>query len=104
MALKFINYTMGLVILMSDVKQIYWVDVLEREPGTLDSKKVIQSYPFPDVPFEPFGFDLELFKNQIQQIEDQSVRDSTARRFSFITDIWHEKNFIRVVRKPWKYA
>jgi hypothetical protein len=82
---------------MSDVKQIYWVDVLEREPGTLDSKKVIQSYPFPDVP-------LELFKNQIQQIEDQSVRDSTARRFSFITDIWHEKNFIRVVRKPWKYA
>jgi len=89
---------------MTDVKQIYWVDVLEREPGTLDSKKVIQSYPFPDVPFEPFGFDLDLFKDQINKIEETSLRDSTARRFSFITDIWHQKNFIRVVRKPWKYA
>lgn len=86
-----------------DVKGIYWVEVLEREPNTLNSKKVIQSYPFPDVPFEPFGFDLELFKDQILKIQDPMARLATLRRFEFVIDIWHPKNFFRVVRKPWKY-
>ena len=88
----------------NDVKQIYWVEVLERKPGTLDSKQIIQSYPFPDVPFEPFGFDIELFEDQINKISDPLTRLATHRRFRFIIDIWHQKNFFRVVRKPWKYG
>lgn len=88
---------------MSEVKQIYWVEVLERVPGTLDRKQVVQAYPFPDVQFEPFGFDLLLFKDQINKIEDPLTRLATQRRFEFITDIWHPNQFIRVVRNPWKY-
>lgn len=88
---------------MSEVKQIYWVEVLERIPGTLDGKQVVQAYPFPDVPFDPFGFDLLLFKDQINKIEDPLTRLATQRRFEFITDIWHQKQFIRVVRNHWKY-
>ena len=88
---------------MEEVKGIYWVEVLERIPGTLDGKKVIEAYPFPDVPFEPFGFDLLMFKDQIQTIPDPLTRLATQRRFEFITDIWHPKNFFRIVRKPWKY-
>mgnify|MGYP006269700745 CR=1 FL=1 len=90
---------------MSDtVKQIYWVEVLQRKHGTLEEKEVIVSYPFPDVPFEPFGFDLLKFEDQIHLIEDPLTRLATQRRFSFITDIWHPKDFFRIVRKPWKYA
>lgn len=85
------------------MKQIYWVQVLEREPGTLDAKKVIQEYPFPDVEFEPFGFDLLLFEQQILKISDRLTRLATHRRFRFIVDIWHPNNFFRVVIKPWKY-
>lgn len=86
------------------MRHIYWIEVIEREPATLDSKKVIQAYPFPDVQVDPFGFDLLNFKSQIDLIEDKSLRESTARRFSFITDIWHPHHFIRVVLKPWKYG
>ena len=25
---------------MNDIKQIYWVEVIERVPGTLDSKQI----------------------------------------------------------------
>ena len=89
---------------MSDiVKQIYWVEVLQRELGTLDVKTVKESYPFPDVPFEPFGFDLLKFEEQIESIEDPLTRLATHRRFRFIIDIWHPKDFFRIVRKPWKY-
>ena len=88
---------------MSDVKQIYWVEVLEREPGTLDTKRVVERYPFPDVPFEPFGFDLLKFTDQIQLIEDPLTRLATLRRFQFITDVWHPKQFFRITRQPWKY-
>lgn len=86
------------------MKQIYWVQVLEREPGTLDAKKVIQEYPFPDVDIEPFGFDLLLFENQILNIDDRLTRLATHRRFRFIVDIWHPNNFFRLAIKPWKYA
>lgn len=86
------------------MKQIYWVEVLERTRGSLDEKNVIQSYPFPDVEIEPFGFDMELFENQINKITDPMTRLSTHRRFEFIRDIWHPTNFIRVVIKPWKYV
>lgn len=89
---------------MSDVKQIYWVEVLERKHGTLDTKEVIQTYPFPDVPFEPFGFDLLLFEDQINKIEDPLTRLASLRRFRFIIDIWHPKNFFRIVMQPWKYT
>lgn len=89
---------------MSDVKQIYWVEVLEREPGTLDTKRVVERYPFPDVPFEPFGFDLLKFNDQIQLIQDPLSRLATQRRFEFICDIWHPHQFIRVVRNHWKYS
>jgi hypothetical protein len=85
------------------MRHIYWIEVIERVPGTLDSKKVIQSYPFPDVQIDPFGFDLLNFKSQIELIEDKSLRESTARRYSFITDIWHPTHFFQVVLKPWKY-
>jgi hypothetical protein len=88
---------------MNDIKQIYWVEVIERVPGTLDSKQIVQSYPFPDVPFEPFGFDLLKFTDQIQLIEDPLTRLATLRRFQFITDVWHPKQFFRIVRQPWKY-
>jgi len=83
---------------------IYWVEVLEREPGTLDSKQVLNEYPFPEVPFEPFGFDLELFKEQLNKIENRHQRLASQNRFNFITERWHPNNFLRVVRKPWKYA
>lgn len=89
---------------MSDVKQIYWVEVIERQSGTLDGKKVIQSYPFPDVQFEPFGFDLLLFEEQINKIEDPLTRLATLRRFQFIKDQWHPNSFFRIVRQPWKYT
>lgn len=85
------------------MKNIYWVEVLERESGTLDTKQVIEEYPFPDVEFEPFGFNLDLFEQQILKIEDRLTRLATHRRFRFIIDIWHPKNFFRVVIKPWKY-
>ena len=83
---------------MNDIKQIYWVEVIERVPGTLDSKQIVQSYPFPDVPFEPFGFDLELFKDQILKISDPMARLATLRRFEFIIDILHPKNFFKIGR------
>ena len=86
------------------VKQIYWVEVLERLPGTLNSKTVIQAYPFPDVEFEPFGFDIELFETQINKISDPITQLATQQRFRFIIDVWHPKNFFRIVRKPWKYS
>ena len=86
------------------VKQIYWIEVLRRKHGTLEEKEVIESYPFPDVPFEPFGFDLLLFKDQIDKIEDDMTRLATLNRYQFITEIWHPYNFYRVVRKPWKYT
>ena len=89
---------------MSEVKGIYWIEVYDRQPGTLDSKRVLQEYPFPDVPFEPFGFDLLLFRDQISKIEDPLMRLATQRRFEFIIDIWHPDKFFRVVRKQWKYA
>ncbi len=85
-------------------KQIYWVEVLERIPGTLDGKQVLKEYPFPGVPFAPFGFDLELFREQIGKIEEVNQRMATQTRFDFIVDRWHPKNFIRLVIKPWKYA
>jgi hypothetical protein len=85
------------------MKNIYWVEVLERESGTLDTKRVIEEYPFPDIEFEPFGFNLDLFEQQILKIEDRLTRLATHRRFRFIIDIWHPKNFFRVAIKPWKY-
>lgn len=85
-------------------KQIYWVDVIERDPSTLDGTQIIMSYPFPDVPFEPFGFDLELFKEQLNKIENRHQRLASTTRFTFITDRWHPTSFLRVVIKPWKYA
>jgi hypothetical protein len=85
------------------MKPIYWVEVLEREYGSLNSHKVVQEYPFPDVEFEPFGFNLALFEQQIFKIEDKLTRFATHRRFRFIIDIWHPKNYFRVVIKPWKY-
>ena len=32
------------------------------------------------------------------------TRLATERRFHFIIEIWHPKNFFRVVGNPWKYA
>ena len=84
--------------------QIYWVEVIEREPGTLDSKQVVNEYPFPEVPFEPFGFDLELFKEQLDKIENRHQRLASQNRFNFITERWHPTSFLRLVRRPWKYA
>lgn len=87
-----------------EVKGIYWIQVYDRQPGTLDTKRILEEYPFPDVPFEPFGFDLLLFEQQIGQIKDELTRLATLRRFQFIRDIWHPDKFFRIVRKPWKYA
>ncbi len=82
---------------------IYWIDVIERLEGSLDDIKIIQSYPFPDVQIEPFGFDLLKFEEQIKLIENDSLREATLNRFHFIKNVWHPKNFIRVVLKNWKY-
>lgn len=83
---------------------IYWVEVIEREPNTLDGIKVIESYPFPDVPIEPFGFDLLNFEQQIDKIEDEYLRMATSYRFHFIRNVWHPRNFIRMTLKNWKYG
>jgi hypothetical protein len=83
------------------MKDIYWVEVYERETGTLDTKKVLQEYPFPDV---PFNLHLETFEDRINLIEDTLTRLATHRRYRFIIDIWHPTNFFRIVRRPWKYA
>lgn len=85
-------------------KQIYWVDIIERDPETLDGHRVIMSYPFPDVPFAPFGFDLALFKDQLDKIENRHQRLASKTRFNFITERWHTTKFLKVVIKPWKYA
>lgn len=85
-------------------KMIYWVEVIERDTNTLDRINVIQSYPFPDVPIEPFGFDLLNFDQQINMIEDKYLRTATSNRFHFIRNVWHQKHFIRITLKNWKYA
>lgn len=87
-----------------EVKGIYWIQVYDREPGTLNGKRVIMEYPFPEVPFAPFGFDLELFHDQLDKIENRHQRLASKTRFNFINERWHPDKFIRVVRKPWKYA
>lgn len=84
-------------------RMIYWIEVIERLEGSVDDIKVIQSYPFPDVEFAPFGFDLELFEDQIKKIVDPNTQKATLNRYHFIKDIWHPKNFIRIAIKNWKY-
>lgn len=83
---------------------IYWIEVIEREPTTLDGVNVIQSYPFPDVLIEPFGFDLLKFEEQINLIEDDHLRMATSYRFHFIRNVWHPNHFFRLVLKNWKYG
>lgn len=89
---------------MSKGSSIYWVEVIERRAGTLDGHLVVQAYPFPDVPFEPFGFDLLLFEQQIEKIEDPILRLCTQTRYHNIINLWHPRQFFKITRKEWKYA
>ena len=85
-------------------RNIYWIDVIERAENSLEDIKVIMSYPFPDVPIEPFGFHLLNFELQLEKVEDRFLREGYKTRFCFIKDRWHPKNFLRVVIKNWKYG
>ena len=87
---------------------IPWVEVIERESGTIDKVKVIESYPFPDVSEEfisDYMYDctVQLLKQELQNIKEYNLRISQLSRLSFILDIWHPKNFVRISMKPWKY-
>ena len=88
---------------MDEVKGIYWIEVIRRKTNTINDIEVLESYPFPDVPFEPFGFDLLKFKEQIDLIEDPITRLANSTRFDFIINMWHPNQFIRVTRNKWKY-
>jgi hypothetical protein len=91
-------------------RDIVWIDVIEREPGTLSRSRVIQSYPFPDLPRVPnpnhpligYGGLLDV-KRAIDNIEDDTTRLCNQTRLWFITNRWHPKNFLTVSIKNWRY-
>lgn len=90
------------------MRMIPWVEVIERYPGTFDAVKILESYPFPDVS-DDFIADywytctVDVLNRELNSIEDEQQRKSQLTRLSFILDIWHPKNFVRVIMKEWKY-
>ena len=84
---------------------IPYVEVYEREGM---DRKIIQSYPFPDVDVfyltDCWVQNIMSLKSGILMIKDINIRLSQERRLSFILDIWHPKNFVDVNHKGWKYG
>lgn len=87
---------------------IPFVEVIERKSGSIDEVTVLQSYPFPDVSsrfvFENmYDCTIQLLRYELENIKDCNLRLAQLRRLSFILDIWHPNNFVRIEMKRWKY-
>jgi len=83
---------------------IYWVEVIEREIGTIEGTTVINKYPFPEVELirSPI-VSLQGLITLMGQISDPITRECNETRLHFIMNRWHVGKFIRVVTRDWKY-
>lgn len=87
------------------MRDIIWVDVVERDPLTDTGEVVVQTYPFPDVTILKMHSLVSIsdFKDWIEEIDDRIVKECYKTRLHFIMVRWHPKNFLNVELKPWKY-
>ena len=100
------------------MRQIYCINIVERIPDQWSYNihgccKIIQSYPFPDVPLEHPADNGTLIrrgigsivglKQLIELIEDDQQRLATRNRLDFIMNVWHPKNFFEISLTDWKY-
>lgn len=83
------------------MKNIIWVDVLERKPETDNDSQVVMSYPFPDINITNRTL-LEL-KEAISKMKDPLSKDCYETRLFFIMNRWHPRNFLKISIKEWKY-
>jgi hypothetical protein len=82
------------------MRDIPWVEVLERSGN---ETVVYKEFPFPDVERGKTILSIDALTSAIAEIENEHVREATANRLYFIINLWHTKNFVRVVMKNWKY-
>jgi hypothetical protein len=87
------------------MRQILWVDVVERDPETDNEEVVIQSYPFPDLDSSTITFCCSLrdLKHLIEEVDNYIIKECYRTKLHFIMHRWHPKNFLNVELKDWKY-
>jgi hypothetical protein len=91
------------------MRNIPYVIVYQRKPGTDNDHEEIASYPFPDLTVHDHYYKCSYYSTipwlraELQSIKHQKTKEAQLTRLSFILDRWHVGKFVKVEFKPWKY-